>query len=233
MFSVNDWDEALAAMTGLQDAAVEADAEPGMSAGIHVHVKQPAGERERARAFLAFVTWEDALINLAQGRFAYLRDMNRRVRTDVTQYLYNYGDIQGSSRSRSAQAVDVLNALVGRARTGDEYGRAYDLYCSHYDADRHSHLSVNTRFGTWEFRIWNSTRSAWRIEMACRMAVAWATPAFVDALIAHEGVRRNVGDLLSVIAEGWQGDDRLAALVNRQMNYLPRAEQAPARFLVA
>lgn len=217
-------------MRGLQDAAVEVDAEPGMNAGLHVHVRAPRGDRNLARAFLAFVAWENALYELAQGRFTYLRDMNRRVNDDVCNYLVGMGEVVGRDRNR--QARDKVNALVDRARTGDDYALAYSLYMAHYDADRHSHLSVNTRFTTWEFRIWNSTRSAWRMELACRLACAWADTEFIDALLDCEQ-ERNVDALLQVIAADWQGDDRLASLVNRQVNYLPRAADTPARFLVA
>lgn len=231
VFTVEEWPTALDAMRGLQEAAVEVDAEPGLNAGLHVHVAAPRGERNVARAFLAFVAWEDALYMLAQGRFAYLRDMNRRVLADVCSYLYSMGELLGRG-DRLRLGRDKVQALVERARTGDDYAMAYDLWQMHYDADRHSHLSVNTRFATWEFRIWNSTRSAWRMELACRLACAWADTTFIDALLNREG-DRTVQALLDTIAADWQGDDRLAALVNRQIDYLPLSADAPARFLVA
>lgn len=231
MFTTEEWDTATEAMLGLQEAAVEVDAEPGMNAGLHVHVKQPRGNRNKVRAYFAFAAWEPALIDLALGRFDTMRSMNRTVRNDLAGHLLNAGTVP-SGRGWRDRANDAIDAIVSRLHTGDDWEDVHYYFSLHHSADRHSNLSVNTRFQTWEFRLWNSTRSAWRMEMACRLAVAWADTGFIEALLAHDG-ERTVDDLLNVIAAEWQGDDRLAALVNRQIAYLPRASEAPARFLVA
>ena len=224
----DDWDEAIDAMLTLQEAAIEADAEPGLSAGLHVHVAQPRQDLHRGRAFLAFMAWEEALIAIAAGRFPYLRDMNRTVNGDMRAWLYASG-----TTTRQGAPRWIANALA-QARDGDS-ARAIDLYLGHWGNDRHSHLSVNTRFSTWEFRIWNSTRSAWRMELACRMSVAFRSTNFVDCLIAFDGEPRDRTPeaLRDIIATEWQGDDRLAVLLDRQLAYRPRASEAPQRFLVA
>jgi hypothetical protein len=48
--------------------------------------------------------------------------------------------------------------------------------------DRHVDLNFNNRHNTWEFRAFNATNAAWRIELACRLSVAFveAAPQLCD-----------------------------------------------------
>lgn len=220
----DDWNDATAAMTALQDAAIEADAEPGWEAGLHVHVAEPPTPIARTRAFMAFVRWENAFTTLAQGRFDAMREMNRSVNDDLYRYVRDAG--------LSGRPATYIKEAIAQAADG-EHEAAVNLLNAHVGSDRHSNLCVHTRFRTWEFRLWNSTRSAWRMELACRMAVAFRHAGFVDALLTFDRRTLRPSDLLDIIATEWQGDDRLAALVDRQVSYLPRAHEAPARFLVA
>lgn len=219
----DDWDDAIDAMVTLQHAAVEADAEPGLNAGLHVHVAAPRNDLVRSRAFLAYLVWEPAICELATGCFPQLRGMNRSVTADIRSWLRSRGITTAPAR--------WINEAVEQSREGNDV-RAEDLYYAQYNADRHSHLSVNTRFGTWEFRVWNSTRSAWRMELAARMAVAFRCEDFVECLLNREG-RRDLDALARVVAADWQNDDRLAVLIDRQVSYMPHANEAPQRFLVA
>lgn len=224
-----DWEEARAVMVTLQQAAVEVDAEPGENAGLHVHVQRPHRVNFRAEAFLAYLAWEPALTTLAQGRFPYLRAMNRMVRADIGSYLYNAGD--NVTRDAGPTIDRLVQALKDDPGDMDAREMARRLYGWHYENDRHSHLNLKTRFQTWEFRIWNSTRSAWRIELACRLAQAWTQRPLVEALLTHDGPN-DLSGLVDVIANN-AADDTLSELVTRQSDYLHRAEDIPTLFFAA
>lgn len=222
--------EAIDAMRQLQEAAIQVDAEPGYDAGLHVHVARPRSA-VRTKAYLAYLAWEQALIELAAGRFPALRSMNRPNFNHALDWAVINAHVTSTSfEGRRAATGDLLGELVDEVNAGDNE-RAYSLYTYDYEADRHAHLSTNTRFRTWEFRIWNSTRSAWRMELAVRYSLAACTPEFADALLAYEG-ERSVSHLVGVIKDA-AIDDRLSDLAERQLTYMRRPEVPPTEFLVA
>lgn len=148
-------------MDHLQEAAVEADAEPGYNAGFHVHVGWPRSRRNAESLgdlIWQFVEWEPVLSEIAAGRFRAVRDeMNLRLAPMYAEELFD--------RYSYTTAVD--------ARRNNFDLNAGWLWYMHNATDRHSNLNVATRFNTFEFRIWNSTRSAWRMELWCRLSIAF------------------------------------------------------------
>lgn len=165
----------------LQDAALETDSEPGMAAGLHVHVGiGHLSARQMDDAFRAFWTHERMLVELARGRFPRTRGGNEMVRDVI--------DLDGWDSVREARIA-------------------------HQQNDRHNNLNMNTGHDTWEFRLWNSTRSAWRLEMFTRLSVALVDPGVV-ALMLEDDDCSNLDDVLLDA-----GHERCAELVHRQFTY--------------
>src|SRR5205814_1718290 len=107
---------------------------------------------------------------------------------------------------------------------------------THSVSDRHSNLNIcPRRVPTWEFRLWNSTRVAWRMEMFAGLSVALMDPAVTIALAELSPPQRfrtaaagvtNIADACITA-----GHPRVAALLERQAEYLNnRAASVPSLF---
>jgi hypothetical protein len=231
---VMDWtgtepEYARAVWTDLQDVAVEVDAEPGPNSGFHVHV----GIGDKTRDELAdilwqFLRWEPVLTRIAGGRWALRRDgMNRTVRDDLYRALEVYGGYQPTTEGLINMENDRPTGF-----TFDELKS--QLYERHLGNDRHSNLNIaQSSHPTWEFRIWNSTRAAWRMEMYCGLSVALCDNEVVTGLAVLEPPRRFTRPATGIdrLAEACEagGFTRTAELLQRQADYLTnRAETAPS-----
>lgn len=169
----NNMDEARPVMLALQEAAIDADAEPGWNSGMHVHVFVGGiGHPSRANLFWQFLEWEPVLSNIAAGRFSEVRANNTTL-TNMHRYMLLDYD---TSISRYDDRANIPN-LARTMRVNDNSSFAdcrQRTYTNQRDADRHTNLNVRTRYDTWEFRLWNSTRSAWRMELWCWLSLALA-----------------------------------------------------------
>lgn len=180
IFNSGDMSEAIEAMHALQEVAVEVDAEPSLNAGFHVHVGKPTSWRDRHNGFAAFLRYEDVLTNLAAGRFCHMREFNYSLRGALygAVSVYDLADTTGiavdvltNNLYSGCFNVDYLLALNASTR-GEVIAQFYERA---FHMDRHSNLAINTASGvTWEYRLWNSTRSAWRMEMFCRLSLLMA-----------------------------------------------------------
>ena len=161
-------------------------------------------------------------MQLAGGRWLHIRSNNAAVRSLVNceyEMLTGY-DI--STKRLSEQELD-------------ESGRM-QLMDMHSGNDRHSNLNIagGGRRPTWEFRLWNSTRSAWRMRMFCGISKAFMDPEFIrnlEGLNPPQRVRRpSTGiNLLAQAADqsGYNNQDLPEALM-RQAHYLDnKAGEAP------
>lgn len=160
----------------LQQAALDVDAEPGPQAGMHVHVGiDHMSEQDKADAIWAFVKYEPVLLRIAAGRWHNHRGGNSTLRETCQWALRDWGfDAAGSGAWSDAQEHN-------------EYPRLRrQLLAFHQRNDRHSNLNVNTGHGTFEYRLWNSTRSAWRMELFTRLSVALVDPVVTAVLNAEE-----------------------------------------------
>lgn len=233
----------------IEDVAVEADAEPGLNAGLHVHVGiQHQRDNSLDRVMAAYVKWEPLLVRIAQGRWNILRDMNHPVRVqlagEITRFMrvvtsnHYYVENDGRLWRDAWNAVQDEVALLALqhhlgAVTGDQqalFGRF--MRNVHMNHDRHSYLNIEQhRNPTWEFRLWNSTRSAWRLEMFARVSIALMDPAVADRLLAEpypQRIRRETLYRFARILSECE-HDAAAGLVERQAYYLAhRAENAPS-----
>lgn len=210
----SDFDEATEHMAALQAAAVDVDATPGTTSGFHVHVSRIALGRAGmlGDALREYLRWEDVLGFVAGGRWQDVRS----------------GQNQQVTRMLNREYGDEWQYSSGCSDFDDETDHDEWLYDAMLSFDRHAWLSVNTRHQTWEFRLWNSTRSAWRMEMFVRLSRAFMTPEFIHLLAKKDGyVERNAQNLALLLDNG--GFGRCAELVARQLNYLDhRVRFAPA-----
>ena len=210
-------------MVELCRAAVDVDAEPGPNSGLHVHVgKQGLNRVELARSFYEYIRWEPVLMRVAGGRWTNMRDNNDPVREMVSyEYEINIGEpLTSRSMANHETPPDVRGRLMDR----------------HQGHDRHSNLNIGSRSRpTWEFRLGNSTRSAWRIRMFCELSKAFMDPKFiehVEGLNPPQRFRRpSAGiNLLAQAADqtGYDETDLPESLL-RQAHYLDEiAADAPA-----
>lgn len=226
----HDVDASVEAMEALQNLAVEVDAEPSLAAGLHVHVGAPApGTAERADAFWSYLRWENVLGEVvAPGRWPGIREANRQVLYDLRAINPRNWDwhevIQGSAlmendapwreRRGASFSPSWVETQVGRdpAVMGtvkalvEEYAR---------DLDRHSWLNLCTRgYNTFEFRLWNSTRVAWRMEMYVRASLLFMNPEAHGDLL-RLSIIPDEGELLKVAG---RHDPDLKRLLRRQLN---------------
>lgn len=214
-----DWDEAVELMTELQESAVAVDAEPGHSAGFHVHVDvEHLNSRLRDHVVQTFLLWEPALRVIAGGYADQMRDgggnssPREQLRWDVAEFL----ELETGEEFHGTQ--DQWHTLLRERRES-----SFPVYQWHRNHDRHNLLNVRTRHNTFEFRLWNSTRSAWRMELFARLSQAFCDEGF-SSLAFHAPTvpvtrRTNRIPVLARVAR--EADfGRLAQLLDRQYQYL-------------
>lgn len=229
-------DEARPFMEALQEAAVEVDATPGYNAGFHVHVMIPREDPEFSRAarFYEFIRREPAFVWLARGRFEMLRQMNRSVNDMLSA---RYEDIAMNVPTRPRLTITNLRTVaLNHVESVDDPVYKADikqsLYRGHRNNDRHSNLSVHTRHDTWEFRLWNSTRSAWRMELFCWLSLAFENNQFIRVL-AETPVSDYHSEDPTPIREGLRaaGMDEALDLFDRQISYLTRLDRGDIAYV--
>lgn len=239
-------DEARPVFQAIEQGAVEVDAVPGLNSGWHVHVDiTHLTPEERHRAFGIYVLWEQIVIGYAAGRWSYVRDMNTSVLNMLNPFLRDWRRQFENNGTLPLGSDDpaILPFLLLRADDNTRTSYLRSLHETHRGNDRHSYLSNRTRFSTWEFRLWNSTRSAWRMELWCEMSRLFTNMEFVNALMTFPYFEANTStgwmyDRPSAHAFMLQtlsslGHDRVAELLDRQEDYLiTRAYDAPTELLV-
>lgn len=218
-------------MKALETVAVDVDAEPGPNSGFHVHVGMAdLGVTNRAEILWQFLRWEHILERIAGGRWSHQRDgQNRTVKTCLSYYF--------NECTRSTLTPGSILAWE-RGVFGSDDDHALDLKRrlveEHACSDRHSNLNTaNRRHPTWEFRLWNSTRVAWRMELFTGLSVALVDPSVVanlGELVPPTRLRLPATGIESVaLACDDAGHSRTAELLTKQAEYLTlRAGSAPS-----
>lgn len=198
-----DFSSAQQCISKICDIAVEVDAEPGTTSGFHVHIGAAGMDQPTQREMLwQFARWEPVLEALAAGRWGYLRTMNRSVNALLLRFIAQPEDYEDAKR---------------------------EAWHQHKLNDRHSNLNLNTPHNTYEFRIWNSTRVAWRMEMFVEMSIALTDAEVLSYLSGYSpGDYWESLEMLQTAVAG-AGYTNLAAHIARQSEYLrTRASTAPA-----
>lgn len=228
---ISEYEDMRSATMMLQQVATDVDATPGMQSGFHVHVGRPGSQDGRRAAFFEVLRYEHALQAIAAGRFDGQRSNNQSLRDLLTYRLREY--VRGPWMSRevsewydpNAFGFNYDAALEWVRHHADQASHKEVLFNGHRENDRHSNLNVRTRYDTWEFRFWNSTRSAWRMQMWVGLSSAFTNPQFVAHLMNTDGAPsakadRGVGDLVAAL--DYVGLDTTAELVNRQNAYMDK-----------
>lgn len=212
----------------LQQGCIETDAVPGMHAGFHVHVgREGRRSRDEGLAFLQFLRFEDVVVDLSTGRFNAPRGMNHSPRENLRFTIEDFNGPWQEPRELLEDRQWVLNPAHERftlpralewANTHDPVNLGFTLLEANNGQDRHSHLATRTRYGTWEFRVFNSTRAAYRMELWCHLALCWSDPNFVEALQRIEPSLEGFVSALAVY------DPDAEALAERQLGYMANTD---------
>lgn len=165
---INDWGDLQRITLALTTAATNSGAAVTQRCGLHVHVDTLEGDScendQRTHrsmivpaAYLAFERYFTELI--APGASVRKRDMNTTLMQAARQWV---SDMWGNGYERWTE--------MGR-------GAVDEMLRMAIERDRHVDLNWSRTHSTWEFRAMNATNAPWRIELACRMAVAFVEAA--------------------------------------------------------
>jgi hypothetical protein len=209
---------------------LEVDAEPGYSAGIHIHVEQPLTIHARSEAFYVFLQWEPILKQLAAGRFDAMRQFNEDVRGCLHYVVsarewasvWDLTDETNQHFDWSSNNFEWPKLFEAIRTANEEDAKAIKRYLMNWhqdNSDRHTNLCTSTRFDTWEFRLWNSTRSAWRMELFARLSLAFVNANFISLIKDHDFSETEVPAETLVTALETLTWDRAAELLQRQIAY--------------
>jgi len=210
--------------TDIEQAAINVDTEPGLSAGFHVHVgREHLDLIKRGKLVLALTAWEPILLTLAAGRWPRNRNWNMMLESILHQTFAGLSDDLETEREAGVNHVGAIIKTLRHEEQGSDRVRVTyrTIAREHQEADRHSSMAFSERHPTMEFRLWNSTRSAWRMELWCRLSLLMADPSFVNLMIQKWEPTATIDEFVELIAE--YGDNSHAKtyyLAHRQLTYL-------------
>ena len=177
IFSSDDWDTATAAMHALQEAALDVDAAIDTNCGMHVHLGESDGDMLAPAPILSMawlgvepLLWEHVATSVWAQRRGSQNHLLSQTMVDMVQNsrIWDRHDI-----------YPVAERDLGMTPMGfqQDYVVEFRRILGGMGWDRHCDLARANHGGVYEMRIFNATRVAWRIELACRLAVALADPA--------------------------------------------------------
>lgn len=176
IFTDENWQGAVDSMYALQEAALDVDAAIDMHCGMHVHIggEDIANTEHLGMAWLGLepLLWE----HVADGAWGRRRNSNVLLSTMIC-------DVMQSDRVWERHDLyPVPERQLGTCpdQFVREYQNALRYRLQGMGWDRHCDLALAGHGGTYEFRIFNATRVAWRIELACRLSVAICQPDIAE-----------------------------------------------------
>lgn len=195
----------------IERALAVADARISTSCGFHVHVSVNGGLPHLGRAIETYCAVEEHLVRmLAPGRWRSKRSMNLTI-------------IEG------VRLLDDHATYIGE---GVDWDRPRDTIVRAIGHDRHMDLNIDgDRTQTVEYRLWNATMMAWRMELACRLSCWLAThtlkyPSLASVLetaVTNRGVSVILPATLTwdeFVADVEVDDPTCASLMSRQAAYV-------------
>lgn len=230
---ISDWDVMVRLTEAIETAAVQVDAVPGMSAGFHVHIGRPERESAlRRNAFFEAIRYEQVLQFLARGRFELQRHNNHTLSEALHPHIYRLNGSPWYNGVTDAWYTDTNyhqpRAIEWIRHQSHQTEIKERLYAGHRENDRHSNLAIRTRFSTWEFRFWNSTRSAWRMQMFVGLSAAFANAQFVTNLMNTDGIPSDhpstaIDNIIEALS--YAEMNTTAELVTRQKDFMDRMDR--------
>lgn len=231
-------DQARPVFEAVQEAAWEVDAVPGMNSGMHVHVgmanwRYTSSDRmPQAEMFYQWLRWEKVFAKIGQGRFDQMRGFNQTKRDQFSYQIergFYWGDDSHRNRNIDKFYLGGWSAWFEAVESLEREVRdnlLLEMIQVSREHDRHSFLATHTRHNTWEFRLWNSTRVAWRMELFVELSRLFVSPEFNDRLAGisyGEDPEKNdpikaIPSLLEIMP------DRVRPLLERQLNWLEQVE---------
>lgn len=164
---LDDWGDLRSITNALTAAATGANATTSARCGLHVHVDTSSDSGLDVRlqrrtivpaAYLAFERYFTEIV--APGTSIRKRDMNSTLMDASRSYI--------ADAYLGAQPLKWMD--MGR-------GEVDAFLLQTIQRDRHVDLNWSRNHNTWEFRVFNATNAPWRIELACRMSVAFVEAA--------------------------------------------------------
>ena len=217
----NDTTQAKRYWSMLEEASVLTDAEPGLQAGFHVHVGRghlrPAG---RGRLVWAMMLYEPLLLQIASGRFTQHRGWNSPLAETMSGFMHEwlYDNKGVSVYSYSVQCADIKELIDADETLRNLFYRG--LANAHRNVDRHSSMAFSPRYPTMEFRLWNSTRSAWRMELWCRLSLLLADPEFVTHALERHTEAMTLEGFCEVVYSFCNVSRETSELLKRQHHFI-------------
>lgn len=187
---LDDFEDTRWASQVLMDALRAANASVNNNCGLHVHVSaaglsKVGGEYRwgsSGNVPLAYLLVERYIAELiAPGATRNKRDMNRTLLQALRDYL-------GSDRAWAENCSESWASVNSTLQSA-------------IDADRHVDLNISGNNNTYEFRVFNATTHAWRINLACRLSVA-----FVER---HQ-------DIIAACTENMESSDLVTIIMGRR-----------------
>lgn len=212
-------EDAAPSFDAIEQSALSTDTEPGLQAGFHVHVGRRHLTKDwRGRLVFAMTLWENVLFDIAAGRWPHNRGWNISL-LQLLSYYY------GQEANTMGIAYDSVNGELLEKMLADVTGTMHErmFYRSvaddHQNVDRHSTMAFSPRWPTMEFRLWNSTRAAWRMELWCRLSRILADPTFIQMMLTNWSPDVTMQSFLDM-TKTVMYEDRLIELLTRQIDYV-------------
>jgi hypothetical protein len=206
----------------IESAAVKTDTEPGLAAGFHVHVgRRHMSKMMRGKLVVAMAMWEPILFDISAGRWPHNRGWNTSLTSLLSDHFYSEARDAGINNfdfinnSIVGDTVETLKSS-GESMIALFYRRTAD---EHMNVDRHSSMAFSPRWPTMEFRLWNSTRAAWRMQLWCRLSRLLVNPEFIDSMIDAWTPDVTMRDFVALI-EPLTNQLGLFQLITRQVDYV-------------
>jgi hypothetical protein len=221
----------------IEAAAFEVDAEPGIHAGFHVHARHPGmiqdlriATPDNTRLVAANLLALHPLGRIAQGRHCAQGTMN----ADNNHWLRRtWRSLYGAND----QAVDLALGfadLFDHDPDSEHWDRYSALWEHVVRADRHSLIAWRTRYDTVEYRLWRSTRMAWRMDLWWHLSALLVSPLFCNEIISvvaeHDATDTDLADPAWFLELVQAHAPAIAEPLATQIEYLDNTTVPPSQY---
>lgn len=240
--------EADRTIAGLAAALSEGRGQPGEGAGFHVHVShEDMNPADKVLLYRMFLRYQNDLAELASGQWGRVRDYNSPLTSGqlVNGYTRPQPHYHGNGHWSTREALEAEGCTtpnhdsyrIQRLGTPNHYCPGHRQratppadHPNFWTSDPEAVVPfmawpgkdtwLATRAQTFEFRLWNSTRTEWRMRLAVGVSVA-----MVEAAKAGVNVTENDERSLVEVLVPFMDSDTLAGVL-RQAHYIEEVRAA-------